>query len=207
MIPDEINYSEDPLEFEDELGLEINEEIIEEEETVPADLLEIPREDKIFNNKYNTGDGLTDPDEYLFSKKISVSNEYSDAYLKDIYEYEDDLEAKFILDSIFNFLQSDIAISKIIKKHTIDRSPAKIKLVKEEINFIFYKVSSSLELTPDVAMFYSPIYIVEVISSISSIEYKKIFDMLDTEIQELLILELNKKYKFLDGKLHKKKIH
>ena len=207
MIPDEINYSEDPLEFEDELGLEINEEIIEEEEVVPADLLEIPREDKIFNNKYNTGDGLTDPDEYLFSKKISVSNEYSDAYLKDIYDYEDDLEAKFILDSIFNFLQNDVAICKIIKKHTVDRSPAKIKLVKEEINFIFYKVSSSLELTPDVAMFYSPIYIVEVISSISSIEYKKIFDMLDTEIQELLILELNKKYKFLDGKLHKPKIH
>lgn len=207
MIPDEINYSEDPLEFEDELDLEINEEILDEEETDSSDLLEIPREDKIFNNKYNTGDGLTDPDEYLFSKKISVSNEYSDTYLKDIYEYEDDLEAKFILDSIFNFLQNDITISKIIKKHAIDKSPAKIKLVKEEINFIFYKVSSSLELTPDIAMFYSPIYIVEVISSISSIEYKKIFDMLDTEIQELLILELNKKYKFLDGKLHKKKIH
>jgi predicted restriction endonuclease len=56
-------------------------------------------------------------------------------------------------------------------------------------------------------MFYSPIYILEVISSISSIEYKKLFDMLETEIQELLLTELNKKYQFLDGKMHKKKIH
>jgi hypothetical protein len=38
-------------------------------------------------------------------------------------------------------------------------------------------------------------------------EYKKIFDSLNTEIQEILILELNKKYKFLEGKMHKKRIH
>jgi predicted restriction endonuclease len=56
-------------------------------------------------------------------------------------------------------------------------------------------------------MFYNPIYILEVISAISSIEYKKIFDALETDTQELLLLELNKKYKFLEGKLHKKRIH
>jgi len=31
--------------------------------------------------------------------------------------------------------------------------------------------------------------------------------MLETDIQELLLIELNKKYNFLDGKIHKKKIH
>ena len=54
--------------------------------------------------------------------------------------------------------------------------------------------------------FYSPIYILEAISSLSSMEYKKIFDSLETEIQEILLLELNKKYKFLDGKMNNKKI-
>ena len=55
-------------------------------------------------------------------------------------------------------------------------------------------------------MFNNSIYILEVISAISHNEYKKLFDMLDTDIQELLLIELNEKYKFLEGK-NKKKIH
>ena len=31
--------------------------------------------------------------------------------------------------------------------------------------------------------------------------------MFDTDIQEMLLTELNKKYKFLDVKLNKKRIH
>jgi hypothetical protein len=41
----------------------------------------------------------------------------------------------------------------------------------------------------------------------SGFDYKKIFDSLETEIQEMLIIELNKKYKFLEGKMHRSKIH
>ena len=67
--------------------------------------------------------------------------------------------------------------------------------------------NTKIELKTDVAMFFSPIYILEVISSITSIEYKKLFDTFETEIQELLLTELNKKYKFLEGKMHKKRIH
>ena len=50
------------------------------------------REDKIFNNSYYNGDKLRDSDEYEFSKKISVSADYSDNYLKDLYDYEEHLE-------------------------------------------------------------------------------------------------------------------
>lgn len=38
-------------------------------------------------------------------------------------------------------------------------------------------------------------------------DYKKIFDCLDVEIQEELIIELNKKYQFLEGKMNKRKMH
>jgi hypothetical protein len=38
-------------------------------------------------------------------------------------------------------------------------------------------------------------------------DYKKLFDMLNTENQEILLLELNEKYLFLDGKMTKKRIH
>lgn len=179
----------------------------EDEEHLDENLPEAAREDKIFNNRYNTGDGLTDSDDYEFSRKIVVSQDYSDNYLKDVYEYESELETKFVLDSIFNFIQSDPAISKILTKAESTSFPAKSKLAKDEINFIFNQVNQNLDLSPGVVMFYNPIYILEVISAISSIEYKKIFDALETDTQELLLLELNKKYKFLEGKFHKKRIH
>lgn len=181
----------------------INEIEEEDDENVPA----IVREDKIFNNRYNTGDGLPDSDEYSLSRGISVSRDYSDSYLRDLYEYESELETKFILDAIFSFLQNDPEISEIITRSSTDPFVTKSKFSKEDVNFIFNKINTTLELKSSVIMFYSPIYILEVISSISSIEYKKLFDMLETEIQELLLTELNKKYQFLDGKMHKKKIH
>jgi|LakMenE01Jun11ns_1017448.scaffolds.fasta_scaffold9950822_4 hypothetical protein len=181
----------------------INEIEEEDDENVPA----IVREDKIFNNRYNTGDGLPDSDEYSLSRGISVSRDYSDSYLRDLYEYESELETKFILDAIFSFLQNDPEISEIITRSSTDPFVTKSKFSKEDVNFIFNKINTTLELKSNVIMFYSPIYILEVISSISSIEYKKLFDMLETEIQELLLTELNKKYQFLDGKMHKKKIH
>jgi len=164
------------------------------------------REDKIFNNSYYNGDKLKDSEEYEFSKKISVSSDYSDNYLKDLYDYEEQLEAKFILDIIFEFLQKDEVLSRYTIELTQDPSISKIKFSKEDLNLIFNRVHESLDLANQGITFYSPIYILEAISSISSMEYKKIFDALDTEIQEILILELNKKYKFLEGKMHKKRI-
>jgi GTP:adenosylcobinamide-phosphate guanylyltransferase len=178
-------------------------EIEEDDENIPA----IVREDKIFNNRYNTGDGLPNTEDYSLSRGISVSRDYSDSYLRDLYEYESELETKFILDAIFSFLQNDPEISEIITRSSLDPFKTKSKFSKEDVNFIFNKINTTLELKSSVIMFYSPIYILEVISSISSVEYKKLFDMLETEIQELLLTELNKKYQFLDGKMHKKKIH
>lgn len=166
------------------------------------------REDKIFNNSYYNGDKLRDSDEYEFSKKIAVSSDYSDNYLKDLYDYEEQLESSFILDIIFDFLQKDDILSKYISDLTDkDSSIAKIRFSKEDINLIFNRVHENLDVTNRGVSFYSPIYILEAISSISSMEYKKIFDSLETEVQEILILELNKKYQFLEGKIHKKRIH
>lgn len=165
------------------------------------------REDKVFNNSYYNGDNLKDSAEYEFSKKISISHDYSDAYLKDIYDYEEELESKFILDVIFDFIKKDSIISEYADRITSDPAVSKIKFSKEEINLIFNRVHDNLDITSYGIRFYSPIYILEVISSLSSLEYKKIFDLLDTDTQQLLVVELNKKYKFLDCKQHKKRIH
>jgi hypothetical protein len=163
------------------------------------------KDDKIFNNRYNSGDGLTSVDDYQFNSKISVSTDYSNSYLKDLYEYEDGLENKFILDEIFEYVYSNEEISSLIKFDDLTKN--KIKLTKEQITFIFNNVHNFFDKKANQNSFYNPIYILEVISSISSIEYRKIFDLLDAELQEILILELNKKYLFLEGKVNKKRIH
>lgn len=165
------------------------------------------REDKVFNNSYYNGDNLKDSADYEFSKKISIAPDYSDAYLKDIYDYEEELESKFILDVIFQFIKNDTHISQYADKITNNPHVSKIKFSKDEINLIFNRIHDNLDITSYGIRFYSPIYILEVISSMSSLEYKKIFDLLDTDIQQLLVVELNKKYKFLDCKQHKKRIH
>lgn len=166
------------------------------------------REDKIFNNSYYNGDKLRDSEEYEFSKKISVSTDYSDNYLKDLYDYEEQLESAFILDIIFDFIKKDEVLSKYVMDLTDENSSiSKIRFSKEDINLIFNRIHENLDVTNKGVAFYSPIYILEAISSISSMEYKKIFDSLETEIQEILIIELNKKYQFLEGKMHKKRIH
>jgi hypothetical protein len=153
----------------------------------------IPKEDKIFNNRYNTGDGLVESEDY--------------EYLKDLYEYEDALDTKLILNSIFEFVQKDPEIIILINKKTNKPFSNKLKLSKDEVNFLFNRINDSLDKKGSENLFYNPIYAMEVISSITSIEYKKLFDMMETEIQEILLIELNNKYKILDGKIHKKRIH
>jgi hypothetical protein len=195
----------DEEEFEEQYDDYEEEDAIEEEDDSTEELPPIVREDKIFNNRYNTGDGLPDADEYRMTGGINVSGDYSDSYLRDLYEYEEVLETRFILDTIFSFIQTDPMISEILKTSAREAAPGRIKLSKDEVNFIFNRINSALDLPVNEIVFYSPIYILEAISALSSIEYKKLFDMLETEIQELLLIELNKKYNFLDGKIHKKR--
>jgi hypothetical protein len=202
-----INEENEFEEIEDPLFEDFDEFEDVEEEEIEEETLEVPREDKIFNNRYNTGDGLSEVEDYGYSTKISVENNYSDQYLNDLYNYEDGLESKLILDAIFKYIHDDPELSTMIEEMSGQYSSTKLKFTKEQINMMFSKICEEFDEKSNTLMFYNPIYILEVISSISSIEYKKIFDMLDSDIQEVLILELNKKYHFLEGKMHKKRIH
>lgn len=202
MIDDELILEFDEFQrFDDYEEPEVEEE--EEDENGEAE----PREDKIFNNRYNTGEGLEDSDEYKYSKNISVSEDYSDAYLKDLYDYENELDLRVVLDFIFNEFSQDPEINDIFQISTKSFNQKKLKISKDEINFVFTKIHDKINTHNSGAIFYSPIYILEVISSVASIEYRKLFDMLNTENQEILLIELNEKYLFLDGKMTKKRIH
>jgi hypothetical protein len=198
MIDEEFDLSFDEFEpFEN----------FEEPEEPETDEPGEPREDKIFNNRYNTGEGLDESEEYQFSKNISVSEDYSDAYLKDLYDYENELDLKVVLDFIFKEFSEDPEINKIFEISKEGFNQKKIKISKNQLNFVFTKLHEKISKNNSGYIFYSPIYILEVISSVASLEYKKLFDMLNTDNQEILLIELNEKYLFLEGKMNKKRIH
>ena len=162
------------------------------------------REDKIFNNRYNQGDGLKDPDEYEYNKGIQVDISYSNNYLNDIYDYENRIEYKLFLDHIFDLIKKDSEINELIT----EKEGTRDKFNKEEINFIFGKITNLVEENTEHKTFSSYIYILEVISNITAMDYKKIFDFLDYSYRESLLTELNKKYNFLDWKMNRNnKLH
>lgn len=168
------------------------------------------REDKIFNNGYRTGEAMGE-DRYEYQSSISVNSNYSDNYLKDVYDYEENVEYNIGVERIFKIIQSDPELSAILYKKDIT---GRIKLSKEEINWCFNQIVELVKVGTDMDFFYSPIYVLEALSSILNInsgdpikDYRKLFDSLDVELQEELLIELNKKYNFLDNKLGKKKMH
>jgi len=157
------------------------------------------REDKIFNNRYNQGEGLKDPNDYEYNRNIQVEANYSKSYLNDLYDYENNVEYKIFLDHIFKIIKENIELSKMVQEKEGTRN----KFNKDEVNFIFEKVSRVLETQKEYETFSNPIYILEAISNVTAMDYKKIFDFLEYTHKELLLSELNKKYKFLDWKMNK----
>lgn len=157
------------------------------------------REDKIFNNRYNQGDGLKDPDEYEYNPGIQVDSTYSSNYLNDIYDYENSVDYQIFLDHVFEMIKNDCELNDLINEKDGTRN----KFNKEEINFIFDRMTGLLEKDTEYETFSSSIYVLEAISSITAMEYKKIFDFLEYNHKEILLSELNKKYKFLDWKMNK----
>jgi hypothetical protein len=169
------------------------------------------KDDKIFNNGYKAGEGLRDNDEYSHQTSIRVNPNYSDRYLKDVYEYEETLDYNIGVSKIFELIEADKDLRSML--HKLD-SDTKLKLTKEEINWSFNKILTKMETPEYGEQFYNPIYVLEALSSILNInssdpikDYRKIFDSLEVEIQVQLVEELNKKYSFLEGKMNKRKMH
>ena len=169
------------------------------------------KDDKIFNNGYKAGEGLRETDEYDHSTTITVNSNYSDRYLKDVYDYEETLDYNIGVTKIFELIEGDKDLRSML--HKLD-SDTKLKLSREEINWSFAKILKLMESKEYGEQFYNPIYVLEALSSILNInssdpikDYRKIFDSLEVEIQSELVEELNKKYQFLEGKMNKRKMH
>lgn len=158
---------------------------------------DLKRNDKIFGNTYNMGLEVSEEDEVNSrsnSTEIKLDSSSPDYYLQDSEKYLEHVDLKIIQHDIYNFMQSNKEVIAIL-----GNDPAKKKFTKTEINQLFDIILFGLSHGEYASKFISAIYVLDSISSSINIEYKKIFDLLTYENKEKLLVELNKKYNFLDS--------
>lgn len=159
---------------------------------------ELKKDDKIFNNTYNMGYenpmDESDPDENARGgREIRVDSSSPDYFLYDPDKYSEHVDTQIIQREIFNFIAGHSEINRILGSE-----PEKKKFVKAEINEIFSTLCTHLITKNHRNYFITPIYILDAISITVAMDYKKLFDMLSYDNKEVLLLELNSKYGFLD---------
>ncbi len=169
-----------------------NEEYSEEQiDELNWDLhLEKSKTNKIFNNSYNTDDNLKEPWEYEYGKSITVEKSYEG-------RFDENYNPDGHLLNIMTKSQVEVVINKHEHlKQIFYSSTDKKKYSKKEINDIFKIIFTEIKQNNTE---YSFIYIFDFISKYIDLNYKKMFDMLDYQYKEVLILELNEQYNLLDN--------
>jgi hypothetical protein len=148
--------------------------------------------DKIFNNSYNMGQNDSGEDsKYNSSIKVDVGSSHYQLYDRD--QYSDHIDNTITQRDIDNFVSSSEEILAILGD-----KPDKRKFTKIEVNHLFALITEGVASGEHASFFVSPIHVLDTISSLTNMEYKKLFDMLSYDYKETLLLELNKKYGFLD---------
>ena len=210
MIPKEQDYFLDDDDFldDDQAGFEDSEDEFEEHlltgEYDDAELerrrtaySDLKKNDKIFNNSYNFGfDATEDEADQIKSggSGIKLDSGSTDYHLYDPDQYSDHVDLTIIQRDIHEFIQSSNEVKLIL-----GTEPEKKKFTKAEINSLFEILNAGLSNGASSNVFINPIHILDSMSSILSMEYKKIFDQLSYDNKEILLVELNNKYGFLDS--------
>lgn len=189
---------QDQLADDDDSSFELYD--VDEEED-PAELerrrteyAKLRKNDKIFNNSYNMGQNLSeDEEDARSSSEIKLDASSPDYHLYDRDQYSDHMDDKITQYDIDQFVIESREIQAILGDQ-----PDKRKFNKTEINDLFVLILNGVSRGQKSSVFVSPIHVLDAISSLTTMEYKKLFDMLTYEHKEMLLLELNKKYGFLD---------
>jgi len=166
----------------------------EETERRRVEYARLRKTDKIFNNSYNIGLSSAEEDPGVRANsgiKLESGSSYHSLYDRD--QFSDHVDNSIIQYDINNFISGTPAVLEVLGDN-----PEKKKFTKPEINFLFNSIVMGVTHGENSSAFVSPIHVLDTISSMTNTEYKKLFDMLEYEHKETLLLELNKKYGFLD---------
>jgi hypothetical protein len=158
---------------------------------------DLKKNDKIFNNTYNLGLDLSEDEADIprsGGPEIKLDSSSPDYHLYDPEKYSDHIDLSIIQRDIYEFIKANDRVMSILGSE-----PDKKKFTKLEINEVFEILNKGLGNGSSANVFINSIHILDSMSSVLSMEYKKIFDQLSYDNKEILLVELNNKYGFLDS--------
>ena len=160
--------------------------------------LKLKREDKIFNNSWNSGDGGSD--EIYQNNGIRLDPSHTDSHLLDAASF-DRYTDKMIIERDLN----NIALADEIMIGLMEISSQGRKFTKPELNLAFSRLCELVRINRKTT-FIGPIDVLDFVSMIAQLDFKRLFESMEYEHKEVLLLELNNKFGILDGKVRFKKL-
>jgi hypothetical protein len=182
----------------EELGQVDSESIDDEDEARYQQHLKLKREDKIFNNSWNSGDGVTD--EMYHNTGIRLDPGHTDSHLLDAAAFDRYTDKMIIERDLNHIASSDDTMVSLMNISQEGR-----KFTKPELNLAFSRLCELVTIN-NKTTFIGPIDVLDFVSMISQMDFKRLFESLEYEHKEVLLLELNNKFGILDGKVRFKKL-
>jgi len=179
---------------DDELDDEVTDEDEEEAERRRVAYSELKKNDKIFNNSYTMGQTIGEEiEETRQHTEIRIDPSSPDYQLYDRDQHSDFVDDSITQIDIHEFISNSEEIHRILGD-----DPDKKKFDKVEVNDLFEKILAGVRVGKQASAFVNPVHVFDSISSLTGLEYKKLFDMLKYENKEILLLELDGKYHILE---------
>jgi len=158
------------------------------EERIPG--VNPKKRNKIIGNTYKSGDNLKG-DEYKFDHELKVDAGYASNYLGSIYDVENNMTFKKVQEEVMILIEGNAELQDMIS----DAKPKKFN--REKVNRMFKIIYEHFEKKPEVRQFSNLIYIFDNVSNLSGLKYASLYDLLDGEYKQMLLLELDKTYGIL----------
>jgi hypothetical protein len=185
-------------EDDEELGSIEDGSIDDEDEARYQQHLKLKREDKIFNNSWNSGDGVSD--EMYHNTGIRLDPGHTDSHLLDAASFDRYTDKMIIERDLNNIATSDEVMVGLMEIPAQGR-----KFTKPELNLAFSRLCELVRIN-NKTTFIGPIDVLDFVSMISQMDFKRLFESMEYEHKEVLLLELNNKFGILDGKVRFKKL-
>lgn len=160
--------------------------------------LKLRREDKIFNNSWNSGDGGSDEPYHNIGIRLDPS--HTDSHLLDGASFDRHMDKKIIERDLNNLAIADEVMVALMEIPSQGR-----KFTKPELNTAFTRLCELVKVHRKTT-FIGPIDVLDYVSMISQLDYKRLFESMEYQHKEVLLLELNDKFGILDGKVRFKKL-
>lgn len=148
------------------------------------------KRNKIINSTYKSGENLKGND-YHFESEIKVEAGYASTHLGHIYDVDNNMVSRKVQEEIMLL----IGMNEELRDMLDEENPKKFN--REKVNRMFKLIYEHFERKPDARTFSNLVQIFDNVANLSKLKYASLYDLLDGEYKQMLLVELDKTYDIL----------